>query len=541
MARTSLIDLLAELTEDNKDTVKGDVVLRFGGGQHSSASEEDILETECASGRNFLLDAQNRQFRPRKGFKYLGTAPNGSELRGMAFLRQADGTNTMLVQAAGTVYQYANGIFTSVGSCQSTAKLRGRLEHNFTLDDKVIITDLNLAEEVHEWNGATFQQVTFTDETISGAFGTFRAKYCYVSNERAIFANIHDNGTNFPHLIVGSKRGQFEQISTAQRPSSSLSEEEPWFLVQPDLRPINGLVHAFGQSVISSDAGSLYILEGASAKDFSVRELFPRSGAFGDESVIYAGNDIYYGRQGRIESVAATDQYGDVEANDLSIVIRDAIEDYDDWTGAYNQRLQRAYFLADGTNELWVLFKTLLGGQESPWARWTTAHALNFAPSVMMNGINPDDGLEYVFLGDSSGNLYQLESDETADAGSTPIIVERTSKLFSLPTDEQAFAFQGWILYRRDEAFTVTITIEYQGLSVYNQEIEVTTPAVTRKVYGGGLYYSNGEYYSASFTGKLERQILAAAGKGNEFQITAKVDASIAWIINEIGFKFRAA
>ena len=520
---------------------EGGVVIRFGGGVHSSASEEDILETECAAGFNFTLDAQNRQLRPRKGFKLLGTAPNGSEVRGFAFLRRTGGATTMLVQAGSGVYEYSSGTFTSRGTVQSTAKLRGRIEHFFALDNKVIITDLNLADEVQEWDGTTFQQTSFTDETISGAFGVFRAKYCYVANERAVFANIHDNGTNYPHLMVGSARGQFEQITTANRPSSSLSDSDPWFLVEPELRAINGVVHAFGQTVTSGEYGSLFTLSGSTAKDFELQELFPRSAASSDESVVYTGNDIYYGRAGRIESVAATDQYGDVEANDLSLVIKDQIESYDAWTCAYNQRLQRAYFYNADSQELWVLHQPMLGGQESPWMRWTTTHDFAFTPTCMMNGYNPDDGLEYVFMGDASGNVYQLESDQTADAGSSVIAVERLSKLFKLPADEQSFSLQGWILYRRGESFTVTITIEYQGMGIYSQQVEITTPALTRTSYGGGNYYSNGEYYSSSFSGKLERQHLAIAGKGNEFQVRVRVESDQDWTINEIGIRLEAA
>ena len=62
------------------------------------------------------------------------------------------------------------------------------------------------------------------------------------------------------------------------------------------------------------------------AQDFEMVSLFPRSGAKGRESLVHAGNDVMYGRQGRIESVGATEQFGDVETNDLSEDISNLIE-----------------------------------------------------------------------------------------------------------------------------------------------------------------------------------------------------------------------
>src|SRR3990167_4758607 len=295
--------------------------LRFGGGLHSRASEEDIDPRECHDGKNFSLDADNQQFRPRRPFDLIGTLPNGAEVRGGATLLKSDGTISTLFQGGANVYEW-DGLtgFTKVATVSSTAKLRGRLESNWQLSDKVLITDLALVDPVKEWNGTTFQNVTFTDED-GYNFGTFKARYCYVSNERAIFANVSSNSVATPHLVVGCKRGDYTNITVANRPSSAMSALDPFFLVQPDNQYINGIIEAFGQTVISSKLGSLYKLTGADATDFAISLLAQRAGPSSDEGIELAVNDIVLGAQGRVKSIKGVQQFGDVEQNDLSFWI----------------------------------------------------------------------------------------------------------------------------------------------------------------------------------------------------------------------------
>ena len=148
----------------------------------------------------------------------------------------------------------------------------------------------------------------------------------------------------------------------------------------------------------SSDEGSLFYLTGESAKDFAFEELFPRSGASGDEAIAYVGNDILYGRQGRLESVFATQNFGDVDATDVSIGVSDSIEDFTDWTIIYNSRNQKVYCVPSGQSQIWVLYKPLLVTNLSPWSKWTTLHSMAMNPTAIMNMLDPQDGLEYVAL-----------------------------------------------------------------------------------------------------------------------------------------------
>ena len=518
--------------------------IQFGGGIHSRPSEDQIDDLECHEGQNFDLDIQNTSFRNRKAFDLIATVPNAGEIRGFVNLLKSDGTVSALVQAAWNVYEW-DGVtgFVLVGTVSSTAKLRGRLEHNFQLDDKVIITDLNLQEEIYEWDGTTLQQVSMLDSGGTAHTGDFRAKYCLVSDERAMYFNVYDNGSNFPHLIVGSKRGEFETISVSDRPSSSLGEGDAFFLIQPDYRPINGVAESFGKVVTSSFKGSSYKLTGSSSKDFAFEELYPRSGATGDESVVYVGNDILLGKQGRIEALSGVEQFGDVENDDLTVGVSNLVDGFDDWTLVYNSRKQRVYCHPVGDSQIWVYYKPLAATTVSPWSKWVTAHESSFNPTAMMNMLDPSDSLEYVFFGDANGNFYRIEGTSSGDAGANDVKAERLSKLYTLTHDAQAYNVTGYLEYRGSlQAATVNLRFEYSGHGVFNETITLTIPAITGfTTYGGGFYYSDGEYYGTTFNGRLTRQHFDVPGQGNSFQVRATVDGSTDFEIKEIGINFTAA
>ena len=538
-----------------------DITLKFGGGVHSRASEDEIDPRECKEGQNFDLDAQNSEYRNRKPFDLIGTAPNGSQIHGFITLRKSDGTVTFLAQAGDTVYKWdGDATFASVGTVSASARLRGTLQAQWELTDKVIITDLALEDVVMDWNGTTLADITFTNE-LTHPFGSdFKAKYCVVDKERALYANVQSNAVNTPHLIIGAERGDYTVITVNQRPSSSLALADPFFLIQPDYRSINGLVEAFGIVVTSSEAGSLFNLTGEDFQTFEFNAVCPRSGASGKESVVFAGNDILYGRPGRIESVLSTQRFGDVESDDLSNDISDLFKDFKDWTLIYNSREQRIYCLPGSQNEMWVYHKPIAERNKvieqgtdvatekalgiSPWVKWVTAHSMSMQFTAMMNMLDPSDGLEYVFAGDASGNIYRIEGSGTSgDGGSASIKTERLSSLIQMPLDSEAYGIEGYIQYRKNQAATVTLTFEYAGRNVFNESIMINIPAVEdseRTVYGGSKYYSNGEYYGTAFSGKLTRQIFKVPGMGGAFQVRATIDGTTDFQINSIMLRFSA-
>ena len=517
----------------------GTFKLRFGGGLHTRASSEDIDPRECVDGANFSLDADNQQFRPRKPFDLIGTLPNALEVRGGATLLKSDGTVSTLIQGGGKVYSW-DGLttFTEVASVSSSAKLRGRIDQNWQLDDKVIITDVALVDPVKEWNGTTFQNVTFTDED-GYNFGTLKARYCYVSNERAIFANVDSNGVATPHLIVGSKRGDYTNISIVNRPSSAASALDPFFLVQPDNRYINGIIEAFGQTVISSEQGSLYKLLGADARDFEMALLYTKGGSAGDEAISLSNNDVVYGAQGRIKTLRGVQSFGDVESSDLSFWISDEVENFSDWLVATNKRLERTYFHPVGESVIYVLHHSLIGSPISPWSKWTTNHTMSLNPTFLMSVLSPEDGLEYVLMGDSTGKVYRMEGTGTSgDGGTTAIAAFRLSKLFSAQSEGKIFDSEGYIRYRRQSTVTATMKFEYSGEHVFKETVTFAIPGPTYDaVYGTTAYYGTGEFYGTD-EGGIVRQPFKIPGGSNDFQIRLTVEDVDDWTINEIGVRY---
>lgn len=394
-----------------------DIVIKFGGGLHTRAPEDEIGDREAADGVNFDLDAENSDLRPRPPFDLLGTAPNAGSIRGGGSFRKADGTVKAFFQAGNTVYDWDGDSFTAspvLDTVNANAKLRGHWRsHSWDLDALLIVTDLALLEPVMEWNGGTgasdWIDVAFRSSP-STAFGSaVHAKYASVSDERLFLYNIKNGSTNLPHMIVGSQRSDYEEISVSNRPASSLGEADPFFLLTPDLRSINGAVEALGARVVSTNHGRAFNIEGASAKDFAIKEFYPGSAASGDESLAYIGNDIIYGRQGRIESVRDTDRFGDTEADDLTKAVLDQVKGFTSWTTVYNSRLNRVYLFPGNGSEVWVFDTVTRDGEQSPWMRWRTSHPLAFQPTFVMSMLDPLDGLEYVFMGDASGNVYRLE------------------------------------------------------------------------------------------------------------------------------------
>lgn len=515
---------------------------RFGGGLNTRASENEIDNRESSSGGiNYELDPLNMNLKPRKPFELLDTTPDGAEIAGMINLVKSDGTTKVAVQTTdGNVYEYASGAFVVspiATGVDASAKLRGRIEHNWTLSDKVIITDLALAENVIEWDGTTWQDVTFSPSGTS-----LRAKYAAVGRERLWLANIY-SGSATPHIIAASKVSDYTIIDIANKPASSLGDDDPFYMVSPDLRPINAFSHEFTQAFFSTEDGSMHILGGDTAQDFNIQLFFSRSFASGEEALVSIGNLILYGRRGRIELLRDTDRYADSEANDVSLKIQPDIEGYKDWTVVYNNGTQKAYCFPGGTSECHVLNVPMLSTGLSPWVKYTTTHAMAFAPTCTMNMIDPDDGLEYVFMGDDSGNFYRMEGTYGAggDGGTEEVKTQFVSAVHGIDPDMEMSDFTGYVRYKKDEAFNVNLSIVYAGKKALEETIEVQIPAgMAGTVYGGSEYYANGEYYGKTFQGRLLRQDFSIPGAGEDYQIKVEITSDEDWQVNEIGVRFKA-
>jgi hypothetical protein len=523
-----------------------DVVIKFGGGLHTRASPDEIDPREAADGYNFLIDIENRNLRNRPPFDKIGTLPNGQQCNGGFSLLKADGTVSTCFQGGGTVYQW-NGLtgFTSIGTVNSSSKLRGHWKtQNWPLgaNNKVLITDLAQADVVKEWDGTTFQSTTFTNQAGSG-FGSFYARYLNIDNERAVWGNVKDAGGTSPHMMVGSKTSDYTVISVTNVPSNSLSASDPYFLLSPDLKPINALVESFGTTMVSTEKGQIFALTGTSAQNFNFQPFFAGSAATGQEAMSDMGNDIIYGRMGRLESVIDTNTYGNAAAADASVKIANVIDGYTGWTLVFNSRTRKLYAFPTGVSEVWVLDTAIrAAGQISPWMRWKTDREPAWQPTFVDAMLDPIDGLEYIIMGDSTGDIYRVEGTGVAgDGGEININVQFLTKLFSAKLDANVYDVTGYIKYQRASTATINLTFQYQGTEIFDKSLSVDLPNVAGAPYFGGGAYFGGGYYFGSVSGRLARQKFWPPGQANEFQLLVDYSGTNNISINEIGLRFREA
>ena len=515
--------------------------LTFGGGLNSRRRVADVDINECVQGsENFDLDPQFRALIRRRPFDLVATAPNSESIQGFAQLVRVNGAVSTLVQAGGNVYSWdGDSTFSLEGTVAASAKLRGPREHNFTLSGWVIITDLAKLETVKKWDGTAFAEFNHD------LGGDLIAKYCRIEDERAWLANIQTT-TDTPHVVLASQIGNSEVLSASDRPSDSLGFDAPFFLIAPDLRPINGIEEAFGNVVFSTNRGRLFKLTGSDARDFNLQKFYQGSAVVGDEAIKNVGNDIALGLQGRIESLSGTERFGDVETDDLSSWIKPQVEDVTGWTIEYDRRLQKIYCFPNNQSSVYVAYKGVLADPLSqglsPWSKWTTEHPLEFRPTTVMALIDPISLQDAVYMGDSSGNIYRLDGSGAQDGGSSSITTTRRSGLFSIP-EGNTWDIRGYIEYRKLFPTTVTIRILGGGVAVYEQEIMKQLPqAENIAVYGGPHWYGDQtSTYGVSFSARLHRQDFRIAGQASHFQVEIEITSDEDYDIEEVGIAFDAS
>lgn len=518
---------------------KEPIILKFGGGLNERTEATKVHSLECVAGKNFDLDFQSGLFKRRRGLAQVASVPNALGVVGGAQLINADDTRSVLFQAGNTIYEWdgtsGSGGMTAVTTVNGAARLRGEIEANSIKDSQVLIADLALQETVKTWNGTTLAALSH------GLSGDLKARYIVVENERAFLANIESNNTATPHLLVASKRDDFTTLSTANRPASGLGAGDAFFLPAPDLRPINGLVAAFGQVVFTTRRGAIYQLSGADSTDYALDLLVANAGATGEQALAILGNRLIYGAQGRIDTVSDTDRFGNVQTDDLTRWL--AVDSVPDWTMVFSPRWGRLYAVPDNGGRVYVLHKSFVDGgiPFSPWSVWETADGFNFEPTMVMRLFNPTDGLEYVYMGDKSGNIYQTEANTGADPNTTNVTAERTSAVIELPP-AQVYDVQGWVRYAKTYGGTLTLTFEWGGDSVFDESFTVPLDeADNAPVFGGSYYFGGSFYFGVSFGGRLTRSKFSSAGRSSQVQIKASVAGTGDFAIEEIGIQIGAA
>lgn len=531
---------------------RGQVVIRFGGGLNSQQILSDIHERECASGQNFELLTDRASFRPRRGIELAAEAPNSRGIRGFAQLMGS--SRSVLIQAGERVYEWdgtlGTGGMTAVINVSPAARLRGPIEANSLKDGKVLIGDLSREEVVMQWDGTTFKPLSHDLGTL------FRAKYVSYWRERAVFANVKSGSTDLPHVAVFSRRSDTADFSgtltTANRPSSSLVARDPFFLPTQNLAPIRGIVQAFGKLAFATERDVWYRLDGDDATNHAFLELYAGISGTGEEEVVFTNNDVLFGKMGGINSLSATQRFGDVQAGALTRWISDDVANVTEWMLIYSPRFDRVYCVPKNGGTLWVLHTGLLDqrvraalfgtdpGDISPWSKWVTGNSFNFEPTAAMRLIHPSDGLEYVFMGDQFGRVWKLESNKKDDNGNE-IQVNRVSKTISTEPRQQR-DLKGWVKMRRLFGGNFDVRGLWGGKTTNDTPNQaVTTVAVDNApVWSGSAYWSGTAYWGATFEGRrLARYAFTLPGGSDLLQLkVSSQSGTLAFFdIEEVGLQ----
>ncbi len=321
--------------------------LVFSGG----INEQDVAlvsPEECIEGYNSELGFNRTSFRPRKPFDLMGTATNAGDVRGIMQLIKSDSTETTLIQSDDTVYDWDGASsFTSKGTVRASSKLRGT---HWSLDDYLVITDLDKTTVVKKWDGSTLSTLATGIEPTD-----LYAKYAIVHLGRMWLFNV-TAGTDTPHLMTASAFEDPTSYDVSGVRGGSGTSTEAVFMTTPDLLPINGVELWQGILIISTDGGRLWKLTGTDAADFEWVPFYTGSHATGTETMASIGNDVVYmKRDGVIESLVGTERFGDVTANDMSKWIRRTTSGLSDCQTVYDQSRQKVYFFA-GSNRSCLQF-----------------------------------------------------------------------------------------------------------------------------------------------------------------------------------------
>ncbi len=498
---------------------------------------------ECTAGYNFDLALDQNWFQPRKPFDLKGTAPNAGAINGVMQLVKRDNTQTTLICAGNTVYLWDGGsTWTSKGTVTSGSMLR---DTYWSLGDYSVITDVALLNVVQKWDGTTLSNLT------TGLGTALYAKYGIVYAGRVWLFNVTTNTTT-PHLMVASALENPTSYDTSQRAGSTTvgggtfsTGTEAFYMVTPDLKPINGVCLYQNTLIISTLNGKLFQLTGSSAKDFAWTDFLDGSPAIGSEALASMGNDAIFMRQGgHINSISATMNFGNVTALELTRWLPNTIKNL---TGAtqivYDITNQKVFFFIAG--KVLVLFKDLRNTGKSPWSVYTTQNA-NAFNTAAAKYIQIPGGTSYsVYWGDSSGNVFDMNGAGTGDGSSSNTIVySRTSRHVG---DEQFDGQWPWanvnltgiVRYRRIGAFTLSLTFDWDD--EYNTEIcnlNLKGPASgdNSPYFGGAFYFGGTTYFNQGFsaTNRVSDFNYSPSGKGPGFYVTVSANTNVLFNVDSV-------
>lgn len=508
--------------------------LTFDGGLNEMDASL-VRPGECIEGYNFELNFSKSRYTPRKPFDKLGTATNAGEINGIIQLIKNDNTETTIVQSGDTVYAWDGTTgFTSKGTVNASSYLRGT---TWSLGGYSVVTDLAKLTVVKQWNGSTFTTLT------TGLGASLYAKYGIVHLGRMWLFNVKA-GTDTPHLCVASAYENPTSYDTSLRAqdSSFSTGNEAFYMTTPDLLPINGVQLYFGTLIISTENGRLWKLNGTDSTTFEWLPFYANSSAGGSgvnvESMVNVGNDILYMKNnGVVESISTTQAYGDVTADDLSKWIKSQVVGLSSARAVYDQERAKIYFFTDAGKVL-VLFKDVMENTEySPWSIYKTDHASSFSTNAVIYMRQPGGSNYYVYFGDSSGNIYQMDGTGAGDAGTTNIETTRKAKFLEMLQDKYGNVIdpmkktlRGRVFYRRVSDVDLLLDFEWADDYAVNRcTVPLDGPSISDgSIYFGGSGYFGGSFYynvGFSLSQRTSTKGFSPVGRGPGFYVSATVQS----------------
>lgn len=379
------------------------------------------------------------------------------------------------------------------------------------------------------------------------------AKYSVVHQGRVWLFNVTVGATETPHLCLASAFEEPESYSTSTRgagqPGGTATTLVAFFLLTPDLRPINGVVEFLGQLIISTESGRLFKLTGSDATDFNWLDFYSGSAAAGIESITSIGNDVIYMKEGGgIDLLSSTDRFGDVSADDISRWIPEEVAAQASPITVYDQHNQVIMFFLPG--KVLVLDKDALVLREtSPWSKWVTGLPSSFTTKAARAMRLPGTLTETCLWGDDAGQVFNVNgTGQAGDGGSHDLVVIRVSRRI----EELASANEnltGRLVYRRRGAFNVALKATWdEEFSEPVSSVPLKGPSSSGIVWmWNGLAYWNGEMYwnqgtvSDENTGdeKVTSVGFDLVGKGPGFFLTLTAETAANFEIAKLSFDER--
>lgn len=446
---------------------------------------------------------------------------------------------------------------TSITRSGSTATVTTSGAHGFSTGDIAHIadaneTDYNIETEITVTGATTFtytvagSPATPATGTIIYDFGVeLFAKYAIVHQGREWIFNVktNDNATTAdnPHMAVASAFEDPETFDSTKRSGdgSFSTGNEAFYILTPDLKPINGVAVFNKQLVISTEKGRLFVLSGSDSTDYAFVDYYAGSAAIGTESIVNMGNDVIYMRKGgNIESLRATDQSGDVSSDDLSRWIPDTVKDISESIAVYDQSLQKVLFFVSG--KVIVLFKDILypGAETSPWSVYKTGLAFDFNTSAAKYMRRPGQDTWSVYLGDDVGNIYDLNGSGSGDNAATDIVTQRKSG----PIDqERGLPIAGRVQYRRQGECQLSLIFDWAD-EFNESQVDITLngpPTSDSGSYWGGESYWGGDFYwnkGFSFAEKIATKGFSPTGRGYTYTIEVYLSTAVYYQVDHIEY-----